>query len=148
MIIFIECGPCEISGLSWNKLRWTVRCWKGAVRIWRRKIEGCRRRFRSLEHWNFPLSFTCKWPHQPHSLCALRVSVWLCHPPPLMLPRVIIPWPRPILGLCPSARGLPLLPFHTGRLMPSITDPSVWRVFWSLWIIIIINYYYGPSCTV
>lgn len=113
-----------ISGLNWSRLRWIARCWKGVARIWRRKIEGCRRKFRSLEHSNFPLSFTCKWPHPPHSLCAHLASGWLFRPPPLMPPHVIIPWPRPrhTVGPYPLGRGLRLVPFRSGPLMVSTSD--------------------------
>lgn len=104
------------SGPSWSKLRWTASSWKGAVRIWRRRTGGCRRKFRSLEHWNFPRNSTCTWPHPQPSPCAHLVSVSLFHHPPLM-PRVVIQWPQPTLGPYPLAHGLPLL--------PSLQDPSM-----------------------
>lgn len=122
-------------GLSWSKRRLTVSSWRGAARIWRRRTGGCKKKFRSWEHWNFPHSSTCKWPHPPPSPCAPRVSVLRSHPTPRHHPPPSIPgpittrwFPSTIPGPSLSRpRGPPPLPSRNNNNGPSTPSAAPGR---------------------
>lgn len=130
LILFAKtCGELDlfIAGPNWSKLRLTANSWRDAVRIWRRRTGGCRKKFRSWEHWSFPRSSTCKWPHPQHLRCVLRVSVWQSHHPlqhqPLIRLGLLIRCLLPIItDPSPSTLGPQLLPSLMDPLISSVLD--------------------------
>jgi hypothetical protein len=71
------------AGPSWSRLKWIANTWRDAVRLWLKKIEGCKRKCKSLGHWSYLHNSTCKWILPPLLQCALRASVlpYHLHPP-------------------------------------------------------------------
>ena len=83
------------------------------MRIWRTRIDGCKKKYKNWEHWNFPHNSTCTWPHPPPLPCARHASVSRSHlprQPPLQWHEWAKPKPklRPTtLGPSTSTRGPP-----------------------------------------
>jgi len=115
-----------ISGQSWSKQKWIVSIWRDAVRLWQKRIEGCRRSFKNSEPWKL----------LNHSTCSFRPQLSPCVPLVKGLPQIpqqrtkLLP-PSTITLLnslssylsaspeyCPSPMPRPKQPRHKPKLKP------------------------------